>query len=179
MKLELIDSIPLSNEIIDSFYKNLEQQQKNAERLEELEYNKSKTIITRRKFMQYSALGAVGLGLGLSTEKAEAFWPIVPSVIWLITAYLKANEPADGKVIIVNNTYTTKSSEIKLELESSEPIDSNYKTAKYEVPAGRRNIYRYRNGPSAYVKKDTRAHIVASNEYARVKSGHFMIHAYS
>ena len=181
MKLELIDSTPLSNEIIDSFYKNLELQQKDAERLEELEYNKSKTIITRRKFMQYSALGAVGLGLGLSTEKAEAVpWlaPLIPIGLYLLSTYLRAQESSRGNITIYNTNDVPKKDMIELELVSSEPIDSSSVYANYNVPKFRKNTYRYSNGPKAYTNEDVKAHLCASNSKGNsIQSSEFWIRA--
>jgi len=178
MKLELIDSIPLSNEIIDSFYKNLEQQQKNAERLEELEYNKSKTIITRRKFMQYSALGAVGLGLGLSTEKAEAgLLPLLPIAIFLLGTYLRAREASKGDIIIYNTNSEPKKDLIKLELVSSEPIDTSPVYGEYNVPKFTKNTYRYKNGPRADTDKDALVSLHASNRRGSIQSSEFWLRA--
>ena len=179
MKLELIDSIPLSNEIIDSFYKNLEQQQKDAERLEELEYNESKTIITRRKFMQYSALGAVGLGLGLSTEKAEAgLFPLIPLGISLLGAYLRAQEASKGTIVIINENNVPKKDQIELELVSSEPINTSSVYANYNVPKFRKNTYRYKDGPRADTHKDALACLQASNRNgSSIQSPEFWIRA--
>lgn len=179
MQLELIDSQPLSNQVIDAFYKNLEQQQKDAERLEELEYNKSKTIITRRKFMQYSALGAVGLGLGLSTEKAEAgLFPLIPLGLFLLGTYLRAQQASKGDIIIVNENNTCKKDIIKLELISSEPIDSSSVYANYNVPPLHRNRYRYKDGPRADTIKNILAHLQASNRHGNsIQSSKFWIRA--
>ena len=179
MKLELVDSVPLSNEIIDSFYKNLEQQQKDAERLEELEYNESKTIITRRKFMQYSALSAVGLGLGLSTEKAEAgILPLIPLGLLLLGTYLRAQQASVGNIIIVNPNNTPKKDIIELELVSSEPIDSSSVYAGYNVPAHHKNKYRYKDGPRADTNKDILAYLQASNGHgSSIQSSEFWIRA--
>jgi len=183
MQFELIDSKPLSNEYIDSFYKQIEQQQKDAERLEELEYNES-GIITRRKFLQYSALGAVGLGLGLSTEKSEAWAipPIVPILIvpvglLLLREWFRSRDPIKGSIVIENKGNQDKSNTMELELLSSVDIRTRPRHASYYVPAFKRNTYRIKNGPNARVKRDTRVYARASNEHGSTTSGSFIIEA--
>ena len=178
MELELIDSKPVSNEVIDSFYKYLEQQEKNSEKIEELEYNKS-GIITRRKFLQYSALGVAGLGLGLSTEKAEAYLPLlIPVGIALLCSWVKSCEPATGNIIINNQTNTRKTSKMDLELIGSRDLRNKTSTwANYSVPAFRENTYRFKHGPSACVSRNTRTYLHASNGNGDATSDGFILRA--
>ena len=181
MQFELIDSKPLSNEYIDSFYKKLEQQQKDAERLEELEYNES-GIITRRKFLQYSALGAVGLGLGLSTEKSEAWHPIIPALIipvglFLLREWYRSRHPVKGTIVIENQADRDKHNTMKLELLSSVDIRTSPRYASYNVPAFKRNTYRIKNAPNARVRRDTEVYAKASNNHGSTTSGSFIIQA--
>ena len=172
MELKLVDSKPLSNEIIDNFYKHLEQQSKDAERVEELEYNESKTIITRRKFLKYSTVGAVALGLGLSTEKTEAWNPlIIPIAILVFQKILRANEPACGLVKIHNQTNVHVQNTLQLKLLSRKNIRSQktkYKTVG--IPAFSEEVYEFINGPSAIPKRNTIVHARAKNRYGRKKS---------
>ena len=178
MELKLVDSKPLSNEIIDSFYQRLEQQQLDAERQEELEYNES-GIITRRKFLQYSALGAVGLGLGLSTEEAEANpMIIIPTLLSIFQAILRANEPAEGRITIINNTNINKTGNMKLKLLCSRDLKSKRNTkAFYSIPKFTEQTFEFENGPSGVARRDTKVCVQASNRNGRARQRGIILRA--
>lgn len=179
MELKLVDSKPFSNERIDAFYKLLEAQEKDIERLEELEYNESKTIITRRKFLQYSTLGAIGLGLGLSTEKAEAWYPlIIPIAVVVFQRFLRADEPACGRVTIENQTNNYVQNDLQLKLISSRDI--RYKKDAYRtvgIPAFTEEVYEFANGPSATPRRNTSIRVRAKNSDGRRNSKRIRLHA--
>ena len=177
MKLKLVDSKPLSDEIIASLYKRIEQQTSNEDKQEDFQYNES-GIITRRKFLKYSALGAIGLGLGLSTEKAEANPLLIPLAIMLFKELLHAGERANGHITIINQTKYYKSSQMKLRLVGSRRIQSNAEYANYDVPAFTENTYEIINGPKAYATQTTtHARLEASNWQGKERSSRFTIQA--
>ena len=166
MELKLVDSKPLSNEIIDSFYQRLEQQQLDAERQEELEYNES-GIITRRKFLQYSALGAVGLGLGFSTEEAEAhpFLALLPVGFWLAREIYRSYQPLCGTVVIRNETKLGKSGRMVMNIKKTRSIRHTVSdSATYYVPAESERTFEFSNGAYAIARRDTNAKVTLSNK---------------
>lgn len=194
MELKLVDAKPLSNELIDAFYQNLEQQQKDAERVEELEYNASKTIVTRRKFLQYTgALGAVGLGLSLGMQRAEAgglhSWEIEeqrreenfiirPKKVIVDQDYLRAGEPAQGRIIVSNETNEREYNKMVLRPIASRSLrDSKNAYCHYEVPSFTELVFEFFNGPWAIPYRKTKINILASNEYARKKSRGLTLYA--
>ena len=196
MELKLIDAKPLSNELIDAFYKQLEEQEFTnsikEEQKEELEYNESNTIITRRKFLQYSALGAVGLGLSLGTERAEAggddsyYNPVKggrnfivrPKKIIINQNYLRAGEPAHGKIIVSNETNHREYNQMVLKPISSRSLkDSNTAYCEYEVPSFTELIFSFWNGPWAIPYRRTRINILGANQYARKRSRGLFLYA--
>lgn len=178
MELKLVDSKPLSNEIIDSFYQRLEQQQIDAERQEELEYNEA-GIITRRKFLQYSALGAVGLGLGLSTEEAEAnyLYLLLPA-LYLAKAIYQSYHPLSGDIIIINKTDKDISNKMTMTVKKTRDIRKvTYKQATYSVPAFQEVTYSFENGPYAVAKRNTKASAYASNNKGNSSRKGFYLNA--
>ena len=187
MELKLIDVKPFTNERIDAFYKHLEQQAKNVERVEELEYNESKTIITRRKFLQYSALGAVGVGLSLGTQQAEAggshSWEeeyiVRPKKIIINQYSLRAGEPANGRIIVSNETDETEYNKMVLKPISTRSLKKTQKAyCEYKVPSFAEVIFEFFNGPWAIgYRRRTPINILASNQYARKRSRGLFLYA--
>ena len=192
MELKVVDIKPFSNERIDAFYLNLEQQAKNAERVEELEYNESKTIITRRNFLQYSALGAIGLGLSLGTQRAEAGGPqpwekgyrgtnfmIRPKKIIIDQYSLRAGEPAKGRIIVSNETDKTEYNQMILKPISYRSLKETKESyCEYKAPSFAEIIYEFFNGPWAIgYRKRTPINILASNEYAKKRSRRLFLYA--
>ena len=176
MELKLVDSKPLSNEVIDAFYNRLEKQQIDAER--ELEYNES-GIITRRKFLQYSALGAVGLGLGFSTEEAEAnpFLALLPIGFWLAREIYRSYQPLCGTVVIRNETNLGKSGRMVMKVRKTRHIShATSETANYYVPAQSERTFDFSNGAYAVARRDTNAKVTLSNKRGR-DSTHFHLMA--
>jgi len=178
MELKLVDSKPVSNEIIDSFYQRLEQQQLDAERQEELEYNES-GIITRRKFLQYSALGAVGLGLGLSTEEAEAnYLYLLLPVLWLAREVYRSYHPLSGEITVINKTDKNISNQMILTVKKTRDIrEVTAAKAKYYAPAFQEVTYHFENGPYAVARKNTKAYACASNNKGNSSNKGFYLNA--
>ena len=96
---------------------------------------------------------------------------------------LKSGEPSSGKLIIANSTNQAKTSTIKLYFvlknhwESNnliEPLGS-YIVASYNVPPFRKNTYRFENGPSMKVKKDTFVYLIADNNITKMIVKEFLI----
>jgi len=187
MELKLIDAKPFSNERIDAFYLHLEQQAKNAERVEELKYNESKTIITRRNFLQYSALGAVGLGLALGTQTAEAggdSWEreeyiVRPKKIIVDQYSLRAGEPANGKIIVSNETNKTEYNQMVLKPISRRSLRETKKAyCEYKIPPFVELVFEFFNGPWA-IGYGTKVpiNILGLNQYARKSSRRLFLYA--
>ena len=196
MELKLIDAKPLSNELIDAFYKHIEEQEFTnsiaEEQKEELEYNESNTIITRRKFLQYSALGAIGLGLSLGTEVAQAGGDnyyrkqvtksmpsfIRPKRVRVSQPYLRRYEPAKGEITILNQTDNYIENRMKLKLVSSRRLkQSGNAYADYEIPSFTENTYTFEDGPWGIARRNTRVNVCASNNHGRKRSQGLFLYA--
>lgn len=187
MELKVVDIKPFSNERIDAFYLNLEQQEKDVERVKELEYNESKTIITRRNFLQYSALGAVGLGLSLGTQRAEAGgddWDfeeyiVRPKKIIIDQYSLKAGEPAKGKIIVSNETDKREYNQMVLKPISYRSLKETKESyCEYQIPSFAEVIFEFFNGPWAIgYRRRTPINILASNQYAKKRSRGLFLYA--
>ena len=178
MELKLVESKPLSNEIIDSFYQRIEKQQLEAERQEELEYNES-GIITRRKFLQYSALGAIGLGLGLSTEEAEAnpLFALLPIGFWLAREIYRSYQPLSGTVLIRNETNRPITNTMVMTVRKTRSIKKVHKAyGRYTVPAFSESTVDFENGAYAVARRDTRACGYVRNRKGSSK-GYFTLNA--
>lgn len=190
MKLKLVESRPLSQELIDEFYNHLEEQQNNEARVASSKDNQSEIEVTRRKFLQYSALGAVALGLSFSTEKAEAGgdgyytkggsrnFEILPELVIVNQEYLRAEESTRGKITITNPTNTYHSSYMELELLSSEDLRySKSEYMNYSIPPFTTAIFEFIDGPLASAIRDVFVHLQASNEYGSTQSRDLVLFA--
>jgi len=189
MELKLVESRPLSQELIDNFYIHLEEQQKNEDRIN----NKSKSTVTRRKVLQYSALGIVALGLSICTEKANAGggaiddyyiegrndnFEIVPELVLVNQRYLRAEEPARGRITVINPTDNYHSSSMKLELVSSEDLRySKSSYMSYSLPPFTKAIFEFIDGPLALAIRDALVHVQVSNEYGSTNSRDLVLFA--
>ena len=185
MELKLIKSEPLSQKLIDEFYSHLEQKE-------------SETVVTRRNFLKYSALGAIALGFSFSTERAEAggnnnyvkgfkskgfksncrFNNVIPQSVYVNQQYLNSGEATSGDITVTNNTDQYMSDELELTLISSR--DLRYSTTKYysyNIPPFTRKTYSFNNGPSASTSRTTKVCLCASNQHARSNSRNFTLYA--
>jgi len=95
---------------------------------------------------------------------------------------LKSGEHSSGKLTIVNSTNQTKTSRIKLYFVLKNALDNNNIIeqssiiyASYNVPPFRKNTYRFKNGPSMRVKKDTLVYLIADNNSTKMKIQEFLI----
>jgi len=108
---------------------------------------------------------------------------ILPQVLWVApNKTLKSGEPLSGKITIVNSTNQAKTSTIKLyfvlknTLETDNIIEqSSIIYASYNVPPFRKNTYRFQNGPSMRVKKDTFVYLIADNNSTTTRAQEFLI----
>ena len=189
IKLKLIDAKPLSNELIHAFYKNLEEQ------TEELKGSESSTVTTRRKFLQYSLLGAIGMGLSFGTERAKAGggddyyydnpinglnrnFEILPELVFVNQRYLTPEESARGRIRVSNPTNNYHSGQMELELISSEDLRYSQKTyLSYEIPAFTQAIYEFEDGPLAVAIRDILVRVLVSNEYGSTESKELILFA--
>ena len=62
------------------------------------EVDKESGIITRREFLKYSAIGTATVLIGASTQKAEAFFPLVIGAIALGASAWASNEYIDWEI---------------------------------------------------------------------------------
>jgi len=95
---------------------------------------------------------------------------------------LKSGEPSSGKLTIVNSTNQVKTSTIKLyfvlknRLENNNIIEQSPITyASYNIPSFRKNTYRFENGPSMRVNKDTFVYLIADNNSTKMRVKEFLI----
>jgi len=188
IKLKLIDAKPLSNELIDAFYKNLEEQK------EELKGSELDSTTTRRKFLQYSLLGAIGIGLSFGTERAKAGgddyyydnpckglnrnFEILPELVLVNQKYLTPEESARGRIRVSNPTNNYHSGQMELELISSEDLRYSQKTyLSYDIPAFTQAIYEFEDGPLAVAIRDIFVRVLVSNEYGSTESKELVLFA--
>lgn len=95
---------------------------------------------------------------------------------------LKSGEPSSGKLTIVNSTNQVKESRIRLYFELKNALESNsiieqspITYASYNVPPLRKNTYRFKNGPSMKVNKDTFVYLIADNNGSKIRVKEFLI----
>jgi len=193
MELKLIESQPLSQELIDEFYNHLEAQQSDKARVASSKDNKSETEVTRRKFLQYSALGAIALGLSFTTEKAEAGsgggddyymrgrnnnFRVVPELVLVNQNHLSSDESTRGRITITNPTNNYHHSYMELELLSSEDLRySKSEYMSYSIPPFTTAIFEFMDGPLASAIRDVLVYLQASNQYGSTQSRDLVLFA--
>ena len=112
----------------------------------------------------------------IQTQKIYPNQKILPYKI------LKSGEPSSGKLTIVNNTNLEKKSTIKLYFELKNNLEANnilekspMLLASYIVLPFRKNTYRFQNGPSMRVTKDTFVYLIADNNNTKMRIKEFLI----
>ena len=110
----------------------------------------------------FSIATAIDLNTSLSFSQ--------PSVMLLNT--FKSGEPLSGLIVVKNNTSKKVTSKVFFSIigENGVTYNSKFKYAEYSVPAFTENTYKFINGPSITVKKDTFVHILAKNKNGQVIS---------
>ena len=158
-----------------------------------LEQKESETIVTRRNFLKYSALGAIAVGFSFSTERAEAGggggnncyikdwnnnFKIVPELVLVNQKYLRANESTRGRITVTNPTNSYHSSYMELELMSSEDLRySQSSSLSYSLPPFTEAIFEFIDGPLASALRDVLVYVQVSNEYGSTQSRDLVLFA--
>ena len=125
------------------------------------EVDKESGIITRRDFLKYSALGTATLIMGASTEKAEAFFPLIIGAIALGATAWASSEDIVWEIRVGNPSHTeTLHERGDFELIGEEDfIDGeNYANGSFSVPPRKARVYR-NTSLRANVTRDTKAFI--------------------
>ena len=107
------------------------------------ETNQEGSSLDRRDFLKYSALGTATLIMGATTEKAEAFAPLVIGIIALSATSWASNELIDWEIRIGNGSDRDQKvpSEWEVVDESDyDVLDSESYT--FNIPRGKARTYR-------------------------------------
>lgn len=153
MKIELIKSYDLDDEYEKYFYTR----------------NEEKKQISRRDFIKYFTVSVAGLALPLGvTNDANAFLPIliravIPLIIPTLASYA-SHEKTTGDVLLGNNKNIIVKGDLNLTLVREWDFNEfSTRYANYEVPPNKVQQYRFSNGPSGTVKKNTEAFLLAKS----------------
>lgn len=148
------------DEFIAEYYelnKNSNAINKSVATTESINDEQSETL-TRRNFLKYSALGIATLIVGASTEKAEAFWPVLGWIILGATAWA-SDEYIDWRITIGNNSGSHQSIPSEWEVVDEKDYDVlDSSTYTFNVPNGKARTFKNKS-LKANVNRDIYAFI--------------------
>jgi hypothetical protein len=170
MELKIIDSRQVPSEVIESFATKMEDFYKSNELYD---YNNSKSIITRRKFLQYSAVGSLGLAFPfLTTKEVEAnplLWrwllALISGGIELYGNTIKSGVPVSGKGTLQNLTNETVEGQLVININARRQIDKKYiiknqpRYAKIRLNPYEEIDFDFENGPVATARRDSSVYV--------------------
>lgn len=169
MKVELVSSINVDDLIEEQFYSS---------------EKASSKAMNRRDFLKYCSVGSLGLVAPLSvTEDTQAAipWALITagiSLLSLINDVWGSNEKVSGDITLVNDSHTKVSGDLELALMDEWDIDAFSKDyAAYQVPARKVQKYRFTNGPSASVSRNTNALCTARTRVDKKRYNGLLIRA--
>lgn len=147
------------------------------------ETNQEDSSLDRRDFLKYSALGTATLIMGATTEKAEAFAPIVIGLIALGATAWASDEYIDWEITLANkNKRKTLTEHGRFKLVKSEKYSKGRKyanldttTETFRIPPDTANTYRSCS-LKANVDRDIYAFVHAKFGRKKTKSRSFKIY---
>lgn len=167
--MELVKTISF-DEFMEEYYE-LNNTNNVDKSLTENDYDvdKKSGIITRRDFLKYSALGTATLIMGASTEKAEAFLPLILGAIALGATAWASDEYIDWEITLGNpNRHQGRTEQGNFNLVRTSDYNPNKRYANLDgtnetfyIPAGKACTFR-NTSLRASVSKDISALVSGS-----------------
>jgi len=143
MKMELVKTTSF-DEFMTEYYELNNNLDDTKNSVSENEHNddKNSTGVTRREFLKYSALGTATVIMGASTEKAEAFFPVIGLIVLGASAWA-STEYIDWEITIGNGSNSPQAIPSDWEVVNEEDynvLDSSSYT--FYVPSNKARTYR-------------------------------------